>query len=469
MSAPGQAPHAHEYTSGEMKCVLFAATLASFLSPYIASSINIALPLIGREFGADAVLLGWIPTTYLLTSAVLLIPFGRLADLYGMKKIFTSGIIVYSLAVLLCGFAVSVPMLIGCEVLAGIGGAMIYATAIALVTAVFPGNERGRVLGINVSAVYIGLSAGPFLGGVLAEAFGWRSIFLSIVPVGIAAFLLSFRVKVAGAGPGAKKEKFDYVGTVIYGFMLFSLIYGLSRVPERVGFALLGGSFVGLLAFVSWEMKNESPVLNLRLFRDNLTFSLSNLAALINYSATAAVAFLLSLFLQFNKGLTPFEAGSVLVAQPVVMALFSPFAGRLSDRVEPRIVASAGMGLAALCLFAFSFLTEETPLRNITAILMVLGLGFALFSSPNTNAIMSSVERRYYGIASGTMGTMRLIGQMLSMGLSMMIFSIFIGRVEITAEYHSELLTSVHTAFTLFSVLCFIGVFASLGRGKLRT
>ncbi|HII00122.1 TPA: MFS transporter [Methanosarcinaceae archaeon] len=465
MTKPGQAPHTLEYTPRELRCVLFAATMASFLSPYIASSINIALPLIGREFGADAVLLGWIPTTYLLTSAVLLIPFGRLADLYGMKKIFTSGIIVYSLAVLLCGFSVSIPMLIGCEVLAGIGGAMIYATAIALLTAVFPGSERGRVLGINVSAVYIGLSAGPFLGGVLAEAFGWRSIFLSIVPVGIAAFLLSFRVKVA---EGGKKEKFDFVGTVIYGFMLFSLIYGLSLVPETKAFAFLTAGFVGLLGFVFWEMKAASPVINLRLFRDNHTFAFSNLAALINYSATAAVAFLLSLFLQYNKGLSPLAAGSVLVAQPVVMALFSPFAGKLSDRVEPRIVASAGMGLAALCLFALSFLTEETPLRNITAILMVLGLGFALFSSPNTNAIMSSVERRYYGIASGTMGTMRLIGQMLSMGLSMMIFSIFIGRVVITAEYHSELLTSVHTAFTIFSVLCFIGVFASLGRGKLR-
>ncbi len=465
MPVPGQAPHTLEYTPRELRCVLFAATMASFLSPYIASSINIALPLIGREFGADAVLLGWIPTTYLLTSAVLLIPFGRLADLYGMKKIFTSGIIVYSLAVLLCGFSVSIPMLIGCEVLAGIGGAMIYATAIALLTAVFPGSERGRVLGINVSAVYIGLSAGPFLGGVLAEAFGWRSIFLSIVPVGIAAFLLSFRVKVA---EGGKKEKFDFVGTVIYGFMLFSLIYGLSLVPETKAFAFLTAGLVGLLGFVFWEMKAASPVINLRLFRDNHTFAFSNLAALINYSATAAVAFLLSLFLQYNKGLSPLAAGTVLVAQPVVMALLSPFAGKLSDKVEPRIVASVGMGLAAVCLFAFSFLTEETPLRNITAILMVLGLGFALFSSPNTNAIMSSVERRYYGIASGTMGTMRLIGQMLSMGLSMMIFSIFIGRVEITAEYHSELLTSVHTAFTIFSVLCFLGVFASLGRGKLR-
>lgn len=465
MTNPGQASPTPEYTPHELRCVLFAATMASFLSPYIASSINIALPLIGKEFGVDAVLLGWIPTTYLLTSAVLLIPFGRLADLYGMKKIFTSGIIVYSLAVLLCGFSVSIPMLIGCEMLAGIGGAMIYSTSIALLTAVFPGNERGRVLGITVSAVYIGLSAGPFLGGLLAEAFGWRSIFLSIVPVGLAAFLLSFRVKVANDG---KKEKFDFVGTVIYGFMLFSLIYGLSRVPERAGFTFLAGSFAGLLVFISWELKNASPVLNLRLFRDNPTFALSNLAALINYSATAAVAFLLSLYLQLNRGLSPLSAGSVLVAQPVVMALFSPFAGRLSDKVEPRIVASVGMGLAALCLFIFSFLTEETPLRTITATLMVLGLGFALFSSPNTNAIMSSVDRRYYGIASGTMGTMRLIGQMLSMGLSMMIFSIFIGRVELTAENHAELLTSVHTAFTLFAVLCFIGIFASLGRGRVR-
>ncbi|MDD2440140.1 MAG: MFS transporter, partial [Methanosarcinaceae archaeon] len=195
---------------------------------------------------------------------------------------------------------------------------------------------------------------------------------------------------------------------------------------------------------------------------------LSNLAALINYSATAAVSFLLSLYLQYNRGLSPLEAGSVLVAQPVVMALFSPFAGRLSDKVEPRIVASTGMGLAAFCLFIFTFLTEETPIKDITLVLMVLGLGFALFSSPNTNAIMSSVERKYYGIASGTMGTMRLIGQMLSMGLSMMIFSIIIGRVELTPEYHVELLTSVHTAFSLFAFLCFIGIFASLGRGRVR-
>lgn len=467
MNSPKPAPPAIECSTMERKCILIAATLASFLSPYIASSINIALPLIGREFGANAVMLGWIPTTYLLTSAVLLIPFGRLADLYGMRKIFIYGIGVYTGAACLCAFARSVPMLIGCQMLAGVGGAMIYATAVALLTAVFPANERGRVLGINVSAVYIGLSAGPFLGGVLAEAFGWRSIFFSIVPVGACAAFFAVMLKIEDTG--LKKEKFDSVGALIYGFMLFSLIYGLSLVPEQTAYAFLAAGFAGFLGFVFWEMKAQSPVINLRLFRDNHTFALSNLAALINYSATAAVAFLLSLFLQYNKGLSPLAAGTVLVAQPIVMALFSPFAGKLSDKVEPRIVASVGMGLAAVCLFIFSFLTEETPLRYIMATLMVLGLGFALFSSPNTNAIMSSVERRYYGVASGTMGTMRLIGQMLSLGLSMMIFSIFIGRVEITAEYHSELLTSVHTAFSLFSVLCFIGVFASLGRGKLRS
>jgi MFS family permease len=204
----------------------------------------------------------------------------------------------------------------------------------------------------------------------------------------------------------------------------------------------------------------------MNMFSNNRTFTFSNLAALINYSATFAVSFLLSLYLQYIKGLPPQSAGMVLVAQPFVMTVFSPLAGRLSDRVEPRVVASIGMTLTTIGLILFTFLDNETSLAFIVFNLILLGFGFAMFSSPNTNAIMTSVEKRYYGIASGTLGTMRLVGQMLSMGIAMLLFAIFIGRAQITPEYYSLFIESVNVAFMIFSVLCFIGIFASLARGK---
>jgi len=223
-----------------------------------------------------------------------------------------------------------------------------------------------------------------------------------------------------------------------------------------------------LAVFLRWELRVESPVLRVRLFLENHVFAFSNLAALINYSATFAVSFLLSLYLQFNKGLDPQTAGLILVAQPFVQAVLSPAAGRISDRIEPRVVASAGMGVTVIGLVMLAFLTEETPMSFIIGALAVLGLGFALFSSPNTNAIMSSVERKFLGVASATLGTSRQVGMMLSMGIAMMIFSVVIGRVQITPEYHATLLSSVQIAFALFAALCVAGIYFSLARGRVR-
>jgi MFS family permease len=197
-------------------------------------------------------------------------------------------------------------------------------------------------------------------------------------------------------------------------------------------------------------------------------FAFSNLAALINYSATSAVTFLISLYLQYVKGLDPQQAGIVLIAQPVMMALFSPVAGRLSDSVEPRILSSAGMGIISVMLALISFVGPETPITLLVLCLLFLGFGFALFSSPNTNAVMSSVEKRLYGVASATLGTMRLTGQMLSMGIVMVIFAVTMGGTRITPEYYPSFLQSMRLAFVIFSVLCVVGVFASLARGKVR-
>jgi EmrB/QacA subfamily drug resistance transporter len=446
---------------------LIVASIASFLTPFMGSAVNIALPSIGYEFAIDAVILSWIQTAYLLAAAIFLVSIGRISDIYGRKKFFLYGIILFTISSLLAGLSPSAIALIAFRVLQGFGSAMIFGTGVAIITSVFPVGERGKALGITIAAVYIGLSLGPFLGGLLTEFFGWRAIFLINVPLGIITTAFTFW-KLKGEWAEAKGEKFDLTGAIIYSLVLVAIMYGLSVLPAQTGAWIILVGFVGLFIFVKWELRTESPVLDMNLFKTNRVFTFSNLAALIHYSATFAVAFLLSLYLQYIKGLSPLNAGLILVAQPVMQAIFSPPAGRLSDKIEPRIVASSGMTITSVGLLLLIFLTDSTPLIFIIVSLGLLGFGFALFSSPNTNAIMSSVEKRCYGIASSMVSTMRLIGQMLSMGIAMLLFTLYIGRVQITVDTYPLFLLSVQVAFIIFTVLCVIGIFASLVRGKLR-
>lgn len=453
------------HTSKEV--VLLVATMASFIFPFMGSSVNIALPSIGSELSLDAVTLGWIATAFILASATLLVPFGRIADIYGRKKIFTYGVIVFTVASLLSGMAGSATMLISFRVLQGIGGAMIAGTGVAMLTSVFPADERGKALGINVAATYAGLSLGPVLGGVLTEHLGWRSIFFMTVPLGLVVLgVILWKVK--GDWAEAKGEKFDLAGSVIYSLALVGLIYGFTMLPAMLGVWLIVAGVIGLSAFVRWEMKTTSPVLDINLFRNNRVFALSNLAALINYSATFAVAFFISLYLQYIKGFSPQSAGLILVAMPAVQAILSPLAGRLSDRIEPRVIASTGMALTTAGLVLFIFLDGETSLEFIIGALILIGFGFALFSSPNTNAVMSSAPKTAYGVASATVATMRQVGMVFSMGVAMLMFALYMGRVQITPEHYPLFLESMQTSFIIFAVLCFGGIFASLARGKVR-
>jgi EmrB/QacA subfamily drug resistance transporter len=446
---------------------LIIASLSSFLTPFMISSVNIALPAIGNEFEADAVLLSWVATSYLLAAAVSLVPFGKLADIYGRKKIFLSGQIIITVTSLLAAISVSAPMLIVFRIFQGVGGAMVFATGIAILTSVYPPQERGKVLGIAVAAVYIGLSCGPFFGGWLTQHLSWRSIFVVNVPLGVAIILLVLW-KLKGEWTGAEGDKFDLTGSIIYGVAIIGVMYGITIIPTVLSIWIILAGILALAAFVKWETKAAYPVFEVNLFIVNRTFSFSCLAALINYCATFAVTFLLSLYLQYIKGLSPQSAGVVLIAQPIVQAAFSPLAGRLSDKIEPRVIASFGMALTALGLVLLTLISNNTGLLFVIISLMILGFGFALFSSPNMNAIMSSVDKRFYGIASGSVGTMRLLGQMLSMGIATLIFALFIGRIQITPEHYPAFIKSVKTAFIVFSCLCAGGIFFSLSRGQVR-
>lgn len=447
------------------RIVLLIAVLAGFITPFDGSAVNIALPAMGAEFHMDAISLSWIATAYLLAAAVFLVPFGKVADIYGRKRIFLYGIAIFTMASFIMTMVPTTNLLIAVRILQGFGGALIFGTAIAILTSVFPPGERGKALGIYITAVYFGLTVGPFLGGLMTQYLGWRSIFFVNVPIGIITCILILW-KLEGEWAECEGERFDLTGSVIYASALVSVMYGFSIVPDARGiFLIAAGCIIGII-FALYEMRIPMPVLDMRLLTKNRVFAFSNLAALINYSATYAVTFLLSLDLQYTKGLSPENAGLILIIQPAVMTVVSPIAGRLSDRIDPQIVASAGMAFTTLGLFLLTFLAESTPLEYMLACLAVLGVGLGLFSSPNTNAIMSAVEKRNYGVASGMNGTVRLIGQMLSMGVAMMLFSIIIGRVEITPEYYPEFILSLQYAFGLFTILCLLGIAASLMRGK---
>jgi EmrB/QacA subfamily drug resistance transporter len=449
----------------ERLIALVVCIIMSFFIPFMGSSINVALPVIGDEFQIDAITLGWIATIFLLFSAMFMVPMGRVADIYGRKKVFIWGAGIYALLSLLCAITPSALFLIICRAFQGAGAAMCLGVSIAMLTSIFPQEARGRILGISAASIYIGLSIGPVIGGIITQWMGWRFLFVFNMIAGLVAMILTIW-KLKGEWAEAKGEKFDYIGSIVFCISLFMIMFGFAELPSLLGIWSIVAGIIALAGFIWWETRVESPVLHIGLFKRNAAFSFSNLAALINYGATYGVGFLLSLYLQYIKGLSPATAGIILIAQPIMQAILSPIAGRMSDRIEPRVVASIGMVLSTVGLVMFIFLTSTTSITYIIISMVVIGTGFGLFSSPNTNAIMSAVKKRFYGVASGTLGTMRSIGQMLSLGIVLLIFAIYIGKVQITPEYYPQFIQSSRAAFIIFAALCFAGIFASVARGK---
>jgi len=446
--------------------ILLVTTLSSFLTPFMGSAVNVALPAIAKELSMTALSLSWVATSFILAAAIFLIPVGRLADIYGRRRIFIYGALIFTVASSFCIWSPSQFFLIAARAVQGIGGAMIFSTGTAMLILAYPPEERGKIIGINTAAVYIGLTVGPFIGGLLTQHLGWRYIFLFTVVLGVAIFYITMNVIEKDTSVN-EDEGFDISGSLIYGIALFSLMYGFSRLPSFHGGFLIGIGVVFLALFIFQQLKSPYPLLDINLFVNNKVFAFSNLAALINYCATFAITFLLSLYLQHIKMLTPSQTGSILIAAPVVQALLSPVAGKLSDRFEPQTIASLGMALNVTGLVLLIFLGSITSVEYILLCLILLGIGFALFSSPNVNAIMSSVQKKYYGVASATLGTMRLTGQMSSMGITMLIFAVILGDQPISGANSFLLLKSTRFIFAILAVICCGGIFASLARGKM--
>ncbi|WP_243158088.1 MFS transporter [Aminipila terrae] len=378
----------------KQRATLIVVIVTSFITTFTGSALNLSVPAIGSEFSVSACLVGWIVTSYMLASAAFSVPFGRIADITSRKKVLVAGIFIFALCSLASAFAWDIKIILTLRALQGFGAAMIFSTNIAMLISAFPENSRGKVLGYSTASTYIGLSAGPVIGGLFNHYFGWRSIFILTFAVSAAVFIIAAKNLPADKKKAEKADN-DFVGNVFYITMIVCFLYGLSAFSTNMlAKILLPIGIVAGIIFGKYELKTKNPIVELRLFSDNLSYTFSNIAALLNYGATFAISYLLSIYLQVVMGYNSQSAGIILVAQPVIMALLSPYAGKLSDRISPFKLASFGMGLCSVCLLFFSFLSEKFPLWSIITALVVAGVGFAFFSSPNTNAVMACVEKR---------------------------------------------------------------------------
>lgn len=446
--------------------ILFITTVSTLAASFTNSSVNVALPLIGSEFHLGGVTLNWVVTAFVLFSSIFVLPLGKLADRRGRVAVFRWGAVLYALGSVVSLWSPGAWWLIASRALTGLGGAAIAATATAMVVDAYPPNQRGRVLGINVAMVYLGLSAGPVLGGLVVQAWGWRGLFAVHAAAAVVVAALVFARLRAPEHPAHGEGRFDSLGSGLFAGGLALLLVGLSDLPGALGIALSVAGAAVLVGFWFVETRAAHPILPVTLFTQNRSFAAANLAAMLSYSATFAVAFFLSLYLQVVRGLPPASAGGLLIVQPLVQAAFSPLTGRLSDRVSPGVLASVGMGLTSLGLVVLTLVDAATPLPVVLGALVLLGLGFALFSSPNTNSIMGAVSKAQLGVASATVSTVRGVGMMLSMGLALVLLSVHLGTAAVGPATADAFLVAQKWAFGVSALLCALGVVASSVRGK---
>jgi len=455
-----------DFNQKEQKATLRMTVVTAFITTFMGSALNLSIPTLETQFQVSAALIGWVVTAFTLAVAALSVPMGKIADAKGRRRILITGIISFAVISFICAFAVNIWMMLFLRVLQGIAASMIFATNNAILISVFPGSERGRVLGISTASVYVGLSVGPVVGGFLNGTLGWQSIFVLSGIIALIALFFASR-GIPKTDKGDRSGSFDLAGNVLFIAMVTAFLYGLTNLSVmKYGWLIMvaGLALAGVFAMV--EGKAKDPVIRVSMFTHDSVFTLSNLAALLNYGATFAISYLVSIYLQVVMGYSSKYAGLILIFMPVVQAAFSPVMGKLSDKVPPYKLSSAGMGLCVLGLVLFSFLSVTTPLWYVIMTLIIVGFGFALFSSPNTNAIMGCVDRADYSVANSILATMRTVGHSSSMAIVTIVVGFTLGTTALADATPAVLIGTMHKCFYIFIVLCVVGVFMSLKRRK---
>ena len=447
------------------RITLIMILLNAFATPVMLSAVNVAIPFIADDLSVNAVLLCWIPMAYLMASAMFVLIFGRIADMVGRKKIFligTTSVIVTSLIATLVDSGIT---LIAVRFLQGISAAMLYATQVAIISSIFPPAKRGYAIGLTVSAIYLGLTIGPLIGGYAVDLYGWRASFVVHLPLAMIALAIGI-LYVKDEWLSDVRGSFDLFGAILYMLSILVLCFGVSYLPSVLSLILIFFSLFGFIFFFLFERKHIHPIFDTTLFFTNRVFTFSCLASLIIYTATFANVVQINLYLQYLKGFSATAAGMIVMCQPITMAIFSPIAGRLSDKFEPKYLSTVGMGITCCGLIMLSNLEIHSELNYLILSLVITGFGFSLFSPPNVNAIMGSVEKKFYGSATGAMATMRVIGQMFSMVLVTLIFALIIGSVDIYQENYGALEDAIRIIFSISAILCIPGLYLSMARGN---
>lgn len=425
----------------------------SFLAPFMASALIVAIPAIGVEFSMDAVAMSWLATVFFLAASMFLIPFGRLADIFGVKKIFSLGIVIYFVSASLAALAPSASILIVARFLTGLGAAMVFGTSFALLSLSLSEGERGEALGINIASNLTGFALGFFLGGLLTYYASWRFVFVIILPISTLLIAL-IRLRLPGECALSKGQKFDVVGSAMIAALLFLVILGLSRLPSIMGGVLIISGIAVFLLFAMRQSRNSSPVIDLGLFRSNRCFSFSNAAIMIYTTSTLAVIFLFSFYLQYIKGFDSKQSGLILMASTLIMASLVIYAGRLSDRMNPYRLASIGVTLSLAGLLPMIFISSNTPLFLALLELVLVSAGGSFFYPAMVKIILGSIPRDKYGVGSSLAETMRLVGNAGSMALVTVGFTFYLGGTVILPENYPAFLQSMRLILAAFSVLC---------------
>lgn len=446
--------------------VLISICIALFLVPMSLSAVNMALPAMADALQADAVWLSWIPTATLWGSIVLLLPAGRVADSIGRKPIYLIGVLGFSLASLLVFAVYSVEFLLFVRVLQGLFSSLVFATAMAIIAAVFSCSNRGTALGLTATSVYLGLTCGPLFGGWLTEHLGWRSVFWGPVILAMVALILAVIYIRNDSSAEQQSNPLDWVGSLLFAALSTLLLFGLSGLPNLYSWLMLIAGIALVFVFIRQQNRCEYPLVRFAVLAANRVMNRSLMASFLMYAAHYPVLFLLSLYLQYLQGLSPSETGQMILLQALIMACLAPLAGRLSDRFEPRLIATAGCLLFSAGFAVLVFLRADSSLNHVIVALVLLGVGFGLFSTPNNNAALGSVPKERLSIASALLNLSRTSGNMFSMAIIMLLMSVLLGSEQIMPERYPDLLIVVKAGFASACGYSFLAAWFSYSRGK---
>lgn len=440
--------------------ILFICAVLSFFAVFAVNSVMVVIPTIAAEFHMNNIVQNWAIIIFLLVVAVLSVPAGQISGKYGLKKVTIISVVLFILISIANVLVTSSEQFLLCRLVLGISLSFFNVTSMAMVVSAFAPEERGKALGITITGVYIALSLAPVLGGVLNYQFGWRSVVLFGVPF-LLVILALLLTKVDEEWITFGDIPLDVKGSIAYGIGMVLFIYGFTILNTSLGVILTVLGIIVLIIFGLIELREAHPVFDIRFFK-NRRFLSANFASLCAYLATFAVTTILNYHLQYIKGMDSQTAGIILLAAPLCQVVLAPIAGRLSDKYVPQVLAAIGMGLGTVSLVLFSFLNEGTSIGFLIVSMIIYGVGFGLFSPPNTNVIMSSVPPKDTSVASASVATMRTVGQAMSLGILTLVFAFVMGNVPIVEQYYPLLISSCQITCIICVLLCIASVFASL-------